>query len=116
MRSNARQFNMDLLSSNLLVQELCHQFQRFSGLGQLEVIPEGVRQGLEHYELRVISRRQQRALKNCRAAQQDIARARDRQAWRPALQIREQRREDWILAIGFARVLTFARMIRIGWL
>ena len=43
--------NETLLVSDFLVEELGHQFQRFSSLRQLEVIPEGMRQSLEHHQL-----------------------------------------------------------------
>jgi hypothetical protein len=43
------------LAFNPFVNELRHQIQRFFCFGQLEVIPEGVRQRFEDYELRIIS-------------------------------------------------------------
>ena len=70
-------FNTARLLLYLLIEELRHQFQRFFCLRQLEVIPESVREGFEDDQLRVVSGLQQRAMKNCGAAEQDVAAAGD---------------------------------------
>lgn len=58
------------LSAQLFVQELCHDAQCFLCLGQVIVIPESVRQGLEDHELGVHAGTHEGTLEDCRPAQQ----------------------------------------------
>ena len=98
-----RNFSAELfLPSNSLVEELCHQFQSFFGFGQLEVIPEGVRQGFENDEVGIDARLQQRAVERGCIAQQNVACAGDQQAGRHAVQVGEKRRQYSIFPIRFA--------------
>src|ERR1700722_1870869 len=59
----------EILSRNFFVEEFGHNFQRLFCLGQLEVVPESVRQRLEHDESGIIPGAQQRAMKRGRVAQ-----------------------------------------------
>ena len=54
----------------LLIEKLCHQSETLSGFGKLKVIPECMRQGLEHHQLRIVPGAQQGAMKQSCIAEQ----------------------------------------------
>ena len=93
-----------VLVRQLLIEKLRHQFQTFLCLRQLEVIPERVRQGLEHNQLRIVPGAQQRAMEQRRIAEQQIAGAGDQQGRGHSFKVGEQRRQHRVLAIGGARI------------
>jgi hypothetical protein len=104
-----------ILLADVLAKESCHQFQRFFRFWKLEVIPERMRQRFEDNQLRVVSRRQQRAMKNRCITQQDISRARHQQYWRPGMQVREHWRQHRIAAVRLCDILII-QMAGIHWL
>jgi hypothetical protein len=63
--------------------------------------------------LRGISSAKQGAMEDRGVAQQKIARAGDQQARRPSMQVREQRREHRIFAVGLSDVLAVGQVLRV---
>ena len=74
-------------SSDCLIKEVGHHVVGFNGLGQLGVIPEGVRQRVEHHQLRVDSGVQKRPVQVGRTAQQQVAPAGDEERRRHPVQV-----------------------------
>src|SRR6266481_4509417 len=91
-RNDERESNNKELTAKLFVEEFGHHVEGFFCFRQLEVIPEGVRQGFENEELRVVACAEQSAMEHGRVAQEQIASAGDQQARRHAFEVGEERR------------------------
>ena len=84
-----RRSPIDFLFPDVFVKEVCHDLQRLFGFRQLEVIPEGMRQRFKNHQLRIYIGSQKCQMKHGSIAQEQVARAGDKQARRQATKIGE---------------------------
>lgn len=71
------------------VEKLGHDSEGFRRLGKLEVIPEGVGEGLEDDETGVDAGAEEGAMEEGGVAEEEVARAGDEKAGRHAFQVGE---------------------------
>ncbi len=84
------------LLRQMLRQKIGHDLIGLFRFRQMRIVPERVRQRLEHHQLRLDARAVIRAMQQGRPAQQQIAPAGDEQCRRKSTLIRVQRRQDRI--------------------
>src|ERR1700730_16306852 len=89
-----------LLLAQVLVEEGGHDLVGFRGFGKGRIVPEGVREGFEDYQLGVHAGTEVGAVQDRGSAQEQIAAAGDEERWREHGEIRVEGREQRILEIG----------------
>jgi hypothetical protein len=93
------------LAVQLPGEEVCHVAVGFFGLGEADVVPEGVGEGFEDDEAAVVSAAEESAMEDSGAAEQDVAAAGDEECRRHAVEVSIEGREDWVFGIGGTGVL-----------
>src|SRR5260370_10117917 len=86
-------------------EKLRNQLGPLSLLRKLKLTQEGRRPRLKYQRVRIASRLQQRAMKDCRATQQRIPRAGNKQGPRKPMQVCEQRRKHRVPQVCLPDVL-----------
>src|SRR5579859_6311556 len=92
------------LVADLIIEKLGHDSEGFRRFGELEVIPEGVRKGLENYQMGVDAGAEEGAMEEGGVAEEKVARAGDEKARRHAFQVGEDGGEDGVFSVGVAGV------------
>src|SRR5260370_26717683 len=92
-------------------EKLRNQLGPLSLLRKLKLTQEGRRPRLKYQRVRIASRLQQRAMKDCRTAQQRIPRAGNKQGRRKPMQVCEQRRKLAVPQVCLADVFTVMPLV-----
>lgn len=98
------------LAVQLLGEEVGHVAVGFFGLGEADVIPEGVGKGFEDDEAGVVSTAEEGAMQDAGPAEENVATAGDEQGWGHAVEVGVEGRENGVFGVGGASVLGAARL------
>jgi hypothetical protein len=96
------------LVADFFVEEIGHELQGLLGFGELEVIPEGVRQGFEDDELGTIPGAEKRAMEEGGVAKEKVAGAGHEKTRWHVFQVGEIGRKDGIATVCLSGVF-------VGW-